>query len=559
MIHSPFGPTAVRFMPSCDTRQMATDAAPAPVARTPVADRDVPRAAAPAPPAPPAPAPPPSDRGWGVPLAVLIVGMFMSVLDISIINVAIPTMQLDFGATTDQIQWVENGYSLALGVVVPVSAWMAAKFGPGRVYNLSLLGFAAGSALCGLAWDLNSIVAFRVLQALPGGVLPVVTLTILYKIVPPEKIGAAMGMYGLGIIVAPAVGPTLGGYLVEYVDWRLIFFINVPVGILGVIAAVMLLPRFGPTPVGRFDLLGFLSVATGLVCLLLALTEGQKWGWTSYSIMILLTVGVLSLALFVVIELEVERPLLNVRVFKHWAFTNSLMLVSVLSIGLFAVLFYIPLLLQQARGLGAFDTGLLLLPQALVMAVIMPTAGLLYDKIGPRWPAAIGLAIVALGTYMLTGVTLESSTEHVVWVLVLRAVGMGLAMMPIMTGGLSAVPPDQVDGASAFNNVVQRTSSALGLAGLTSLVTYSREQFSLDRGLLVSTDTPMPVLAPGATGEMAGMYAVYQQTQTIAFVEAMHSLFIVTAIITAAGIPLALMLRSGPSKPAAGGPVVAAH
>jgi EmrB/QacA subfamily drug resistance transporter len=546
-------------MPSCDTREMATDAAPTPVARTPVVDRDVPRAAAPAPPAPAAPTTPPSDRGWGVPLAVLIVGMFMSVLDISIINVAIPTMQLDFGATTDQIQWVENGYSLALGVVVPVSAWMAAKFGPGRVYNLSLLGFAAGSALCGLAWDLNSIVAFRVLQALPGGVLPVVTLTILYKIVPPEKIGAAMGMYGLGIIVAPAVGPTLGGYLVEYVDWRLIFFINVPVGILGVIAAVMLLPRFGPTPVGRFDLLGFLSVATGLVCLLLALTEGQKWGWTSYSIMILLTVGVLSLALFVVIELEVERPLLNVRVFKHWAFSNSLMLVSVLSIGLFAVLFYIPLLLQQARGLGAFDTGLLLLPQALVMAVIMPTAGLLYDKIGPRWPAAIGLAIVALGTYMLTGVTLESSTEHVVWVLVLRAVGMGLAMMPIMTGGLSAVPPDQVDGASAFNNVVQRTSSALGLAGLTSLVTYSREQFSLDRGLLVSTDTPMPVLAPGATGEMAGMYAIYQQTQMIAFVEAMHSLFIVTAIITAAGVPLALMLRSGPSKPAAGGPVVAAH
>ena len=323
------------------------------------------------------------------------------------------------------------------------------------------------------------------LQALPGGVLPVVSLTILYRIVPTHRIGAAMGMYGLGIIVAPAVGPTLGGYLVEYVDWRLIFFINVPVGILGTIAAVLLLPRFGPTPVGRFDVLGFLCVATGLVCLLLALTEGQQWGWTSYTIMILLTVGVLGLALFVVIELEVDAPLLNVRVFTHWPFTNSLLLVSVLSIGLFAVLFYIPLLLQQARGLGAFDTGLLLLPQALVMAVIMPAAGLLYDRIGPRWPAVIGLALVALGTYLLTDVNLESSTSHVVWVLVLRAVGMGLAMMPIMTGGLSAVPPNQVDGASAFNNVVQRTSAALGLAGLTSLVTYSREQFALDRGLMV--------------------------------------------------------------------------
>ena len=542
---------------------MATDAAPTEVAAPRVVDRDVPRPAAPTrpPAAPPRPGPrrTEADRGWGVPLAVLIVGMFMSVLDISIINVAIPTMQRDFAATTDQIQWVENAYSLALGVVVPVSAWLAARFGPGRVYIISLLGFAAGSALCGLAWDLNSIVAFRVLQALPGGVLPVVSLTILYRIVPADRIGAAMGMYGLGIIVAPAVGPTLGGYLVEYVDWRLIFFINVPVGILGTVAAVLLLPRFGPTPVGRFDVLGFLCVATGLVSLLLALTEGQQWGWTSYSIMILLTVGVLGLALFVVIELEVDAPLLNVRVFTHWPFTNSLLLVSVLSIGLFAVLFYIPLLLQQARGLGAFDTGLLLLPQALVMAVIMPAAGLLYDRIGPRWPAVIGLALVALGTYLLTDVNLESSTSHVVWVLVLRAVGMGLAMMPIMTGGLSAVPPNQVDGASAFNNVVQRTSAALGLAGLTSLVTYSREQFALDRGLMVSPDTPMPVLAPGPTGELAGMYAVYQQTQTLAFVEAMHSLFIVTAIITAAGIPLALMLRSGPSTPAAGGAVVAAH
>jgi EmrB/QacA subfamily drug resistance transporter len=553
----------VRILLYVTLEGMATDAARTGVAAPRVVDRDVPRPAAPTrpPAAPPRPGPRRTggDRGWGVPLAVLIVGMFMSVLDISIINVAIPTMQRDFAATTDQIQWVENAYSLALGVVVPVSAWLAARFGPGRVYIISLLGFAAGSALCGLAWDLNSIVAFRVLQALPGGVLPVVSLTILYRIVPPARIGAAMGMYGLGIIVAPAVGPTLGGYLVEYVDWRLIFFINVPVGILGTVAAVLLLPRFGPTPVGRFDVLGFLCVATGLVSLLLALTEGQQWGWTSYSIMILLTVGVLGLALFVVIELEVDAPLLNVRVFTHWPFTNSLLLVSVLSIGLFAVLFYIPLLLQQARGLGAFDTGLLLLPQALVMAVIMPAAGLLYDRIGPRWPAVIGLALVALGTYLLTDVNLESSTSHVVWVLVLRAVGMGLAMMPIMTGGLSAVPANQVDGASAFNNVVQRTSAALGLAGLTSLVTYSREQFALDRGLIVSPDTPMPVLAPGATGELAGMYAVYQQTQTLAFVEAMHSLFIVTAIITAVGIPLALMLRSGPSTPVAGGAVVAAH
>ena len=263
------------------------------------------------------------------------------------------------------------------------------------------------------------MIVFRVIQAIPGGVLPVVTLTILYRIVPKERIGAAMGMYGLGIIVAPAVGPTLGGYLVEYVDWRLIFFINVPVGIVGAVAALVVLPALPRRPARAASTWwGFLAIATGLFTLLLALTEGQDWGWTSYKVLILLTVGVLSLALFVVIELEVDHPLLDVRVFRYWPFTNSLLLISVLSVGLFTVLFYVPLFLQQSQGLGAFEAGLLLLPQALVMAVCMPVAGRVYDRFGPRWPAVIGLSIVAWGTYELHVLTLETTHAHLVWLLV---------------------------------------------------------------------------------------------------------------------------------------------
>jgi predicted MFS family arabinose efflux permease len=309
---------------------------------------------------------------------------------------------------------------------------------------------------------------------------------------------------------------------------------------------------------GRFDVLGFVTIAGGLVCLLLALTEGQSWGWTSYSILILLTASVLLLALFVIVELEVERPLLDVTVFRHWPFTNSLLLISVLSVGLFAVLFYIPLFLQQGKGLGAFDTGLLLLPQALVMAVMMPSAGILYDRFGPRWLAVTGLALVAFGTYLMKDLTLDSSNTVFVWILVVRAVGMGLAMMPIMTGGLSVVPPDRVDGASAFNNVTQRTTAALGLAVLTSLVTNSRAQLEMDRGALIPSDMRMPVMGSGPVGDVAGAYAVYTQTQTQVFVESMDGLFIITAIITALGIPLALMLRSGPA-PSGGPAVVAAH
>jgi EmrB/QacA subfamily drug resistance transporter len=502
--------------------------------------------------APPAPAATPQQAGWGLSLVVLVTGMFMSVLDISIVNVAIPTMQNDFGVTTDEIQWVATAYSLALGVVVPVSAYCADRFGPTRVYNISLLGFAAGSALCGLAWNLNSMIVFRVFQAIPGGVLPVVTLTILYRIVPKDRIGAAMGMYGLGIIVAPAVGPTLGGYLVEYVDWRLIFFINVPVGILGTIAAIMVLKKFPGVDNGRFDVVGFLCIATGLFTLLLALTEGQDWGWTSYKVMILITTGVLSLALFVIVELEVERPLLDVRVFRYWPFTNSLLLISVLSVGLFSVLFYIPLFLQQAQGLGAFEAGLLLLPQALVMAVCMPIAGRVYDRFGPRWPAVIGLSINAWGTYELHALTLDTTHAHLVWLLCLRAFGMGIGMMPIMTGGIAAVPPSQVSRASAFNNVVQRTSAALGLAILTAVVTRTQAQMGDDRAGLMATGTAIPPMGSGRTGEMMGMYAVYQQTQLQVFVEAMDVLFIITAIITGVGVVLAFFLRSGPVKKAPG-------
>ncbi len=506
-----------------------------------------------APPGPVAPADPaaPAQTGWGLPLTVLIAGMFMSVLDISIVNVAIPTIQNDFGVTTEEVQWIATAYSLALGVVVPVSGWLSDKLGPSRTYNLALVGFAAGSALCGLAWSLNSMIAFRILQAIPGGILPVVTLTIVYRIVPREKIGAAMGMYGLGIVVAPAIGPTLGGYLVEYVDWRLIFFINVPVGILGAVAATMVLPRFPATRAGRFDVLGFLTIATGLFSLLLALSEGQDWGWTSYRVLILLTVGALSLALFVIIELEVDEPLLDVRVFRYWAFTNSLLLISVLSVGLFGVLFYIPLFLQQAQGMGAFEAGLLLLPQALVMGVLMPIAGRLYDRIGPRWPATIGLTIVAIGTYELHRTTVDITHEHMMWLLVFRAAGMGLAMMPIMTGGISAIPPHQVSSASAFNNVVQRTTAALGLAILTAILSSQQAQLLGDRTALITTGTQLPQLGSRGDGGPIGTLAVYQQMQTQVFVSGLNDLYIITAGLTAVGVVLALMLRSGPVPAAA--------
>ncbi len=506
--------------------------------------------------APPAPLPAPT-RGWRLPLTVLIVGSFMSVLDTSIVNIAISRIQNEFGVTTDEVQWVVNGYTLTLAVVVPLSSWLSDRFGLSRLYIVSLLGFGAGSALCGLAGTFDMLVAFRIVQALAGGILPVITLSILYKIVPRDKIGTAMGLYGLGVIVAPGIGPSLGGYLVEYVSWRLIFYINVPIAILGAIAAVMVLPRFPAGRAARFDGFGFFTVATGLFTLLLALSEGQTWGWSSYKVLILLAVSVLSLALFVVVELEVAEPLLDVRIFRYWPFTNSLLLISILSIGLFAVLYYIPLFLQQALQLEPFTAGLTLLPQAVVMAALMPISGRLYDRIGPRWLAIVGLLIVAVSTYQMHQITLDTSREEIMFLLGFRAVGLGVGIMPIFTSGIASIPPEMVGQGSAFNNVVRQASSSLGVAAFTAMLTLHQAQQLANRSELMPAGTPVPQVGPPGAPSVAGMLALYQQTEVRVFADSIDWLFVIVAILTAGGAVLAMFLRSG-RAPAVKEPEVAA-
>jgi EmrB/QacA subfamily drug resistance transporter len=499
--------------------------------------------------APPAASAP--NSSWLVPLLVLIVGMFMSVLDISIVNVAIPTIQRDFGATTDGIQWITTAYTLSLGVVVPLSGWLGERLGQTRIYLYSLIGFAAFSALCGLAWDLNSMVAFRILQAVPGGILPVVTMTIVYLIVPREKMGAAMGIYGLGVVVGPAIGPTLGGYLVEYIDWRLIFYINVPVGILGAILGYLLLPKVGEISKRPLDWWGFLTIGAGLFALLLATSQGQSWGWDGYRVRMLLVAGALLVALFVVIELERDQPLLNLRVFKSWQFVNSLLLISILSVGLYAILFYLPLYLQESQGLQPLRVGLILLPEALMLAVFMPIAGTLYDKIGPRWPAVVGLLVAVGGGFLLCGINPDMTQGEVVFWTSVRAIGNGLALMPIMTAGLSAIPPDLASSGATVNNITQRVSASLGLAGMTVLATNQANQLMADRAALIPASPQTPLAKQLADQGLTGMYGYYQQLQGHVMADAYSNVFLVCAVLTVIGLVLAFFIKRPEAFPTA--------
>jgi EmrB/QacA subfamily drug resistance transporter len=535
--------------------------APASVVTRRSPSRRAPVAPAPAPPEAPLPIPAPvvaapPARGWLVSLMVVVIGMFMAVLDTSIVNVAIPHIQTQFGGSNDDVQWVVTAYTLSMGVVVPVSGWLGDRFGLRRIYNLALVLFVAGSALCGLAWSLNILIVFRILQAIGGGLLPAISMAMVYRIAPRERIGMAMGLYGLGIVFAPALGPLLGGYLVQYVDWRLIFYINVPIGVLGLVSAIAILPRFRSGTENRLDALGFATICTSLFSLLLALSEGSNWGWTSYRVLGLFTVGGLTMALFVVVELSVEQPMLDVRLFRYWAFTNSTLLIGILMAGLFAGFFYVPLFIQEGQGTGAFDTGLILLPSALVTAVLMPISGRLYDMVGSRWPASIGLLITAYGTYLMHNLGPDTSRGQVVLWMSVRSLGMGLAMMPIMTGAMAVIPTDKVARASAMSNIVQRSSAALGLAVLTSVLTSQQAQQLAGRAALV------PAVSPGSTSLQGvansgtqGVLGLVRGTQVWVFGNAIDDLFLLTAGITAIGVLLAVMLPNAPARRAGGGPV----
>ncbi|HEV7465362.1 MAG TPA: DHA2 family efflux MFS transporter permease subunit, partial [Candidatus Dormibacteraeota bacterium] len=510
-----------------------------------------------APPAPEASPPvedaPVSDRGWVLPLAVLVVGMFMAVLDTDIVNVAIPMMQTQFGATTDQVQWVSTAYTLALGIVVPISGWLGDRYGLDRVYRFALIGFAAGSALCGLAWSLNILIVFRIVQAIGGGLLPAVAQALLYRMVPREKMGSAMGFFGLGVLFAPAVGPTIGGYLVQYVNWRLIFYINIPIAVLGVVAATAVLPRFPRKSGQRFDTAGFATVATSLFSLLLALSEGTSWGWTSYRVLILGAVGLLSLAVFVVVELSVEEPMLDVRIFGNWTYTNASLLMAILIAALFAGMFYVPLFLQQGQGLGALQAGLTLLVPALITGMMMPISGQLYDRIGPRWPATIGLLLMAYGTYLIHGITLATSKGQIVLWMSIRSVGMGLSLMPIITAGMASISSEAAGRASAMNNVIQRVASALGLGVLTAILTSQQAQQMSDRAVLLPSVAPgFPQLQGMAAQGQVGVLQLYNSTSLQVFGTAVGDLFLLTAGLTAVGVLLALMLPTRPVASAEG-------
>jgi EmrB/QacA subfamily drug resistance transporter len=471
-----------------------------------------------------------NEQRWVLPVLIALIGGFMSILDSSIVNVAISAMMDAFHTSADQIEWVVTVYMLALGVVIPFTGWAGDKFGYKKVYIFALAMFTFGSLLCTISWSVSTLIIARIIQALGGGLLMPVMMTLVKKIVPEGSFGTAMGTVGVALLMAPALGPTIGGYLVEYVGWKWIFTINIPIGIIGIILAFFFLPKFEKNKVEKLDFGGAITIVIVLFSLLLALSKGRDWGWTSGKTVVLLLLSLFAFCIFLMFELRLKNPLLNLRVFRYSNFTFANITTIITTVGLFSGIFFVPLFLQNIKGLGALETGLIMLPGALVSGLLMPIVGKLYDKLGPKPLAIFGIISLSLTTFLLHSIDLDTSNNTIIFWLILRGISMSFAAVSAQAASLDSIAQHEVGDATAISNIISRVSGSFGIPVLTSILTSQ----TINHAKTITTE--FVAAGTDVTKQAA-------QIQAMAFIKGLDDIFMIASVLTLVGLIPALFLK----------------
>ncbi|GCE26328.1 MFS transporter [Dictyobacter alpinus] len=431
---------------------------------------------------------------------VVVFGIFMSILDSTIVNIAIPRLQSAFGSDLNSVQWVLTGYTLAQGVATPLTAFLSERLGIKRFYMLSLAGFTIGSALCGIAWSLPVLIVFRLIQGMTGAFLSPLAITLIYREFAPAERGTAMGVLGIPILLAPAFGPTLGGYIVTFAGWQLIFYINLPLGIIGLILAAIFIREARAEARTSFDIPGFLLSASGLGLLLYGLSSASTDGWTSGTVLSCLIAGAILLTTFIFVELDRARhekqPLLDIRVFGNRSFSTSSFASILVTFTLFGGLFLVPVYLQNLRQLSAFQAGLLLLPQAFASMFAVVIGGRLVDRFGVRAVVIPGLILTAISMWRFTFLDLYIPYTSFQWLLILRGFGIGLCLQPLMVSALAEIQPRMLAQATAVSTTLRFVGSSLAVAIVATLVQSQTKLHYAHLAERVTPDSPLGQLVP---------------------------------------------------------------
>ncbi len=420
----------------------------------------------------PAPASDSLDRGLLKIAGVVVLGAIMSILDTTVVSVALPKFQTVFDAQYSTVAWTLTGYTLALATVIPLTGWAADRFGTKRLYMWALALFVIGSALCALSWSIFSLITFRVLQGLGGGMLMPLGMTMMTHAAGPKRIGRVMAVLGVPMLIGPIAGPILGGWLIEAASWHWTFLINLPIGTFAVIAAMRVLPKDDPQPSESFDFIGMLLLSPGLALFLYGISSIPTEGTIASAVVLIpAIVGLALIAAFVPHALRTKHPLIDLRLFKHRQLSVSVITMSLFSVAFFGAMLLFPTFFIEVRGETTLSAGLLLAPQGLGAMLTMPIAGRLTDKRGPGWFVLSGIVLIAAGMSVFTQLSPTTPLALILGALFVIGMGMGMTMMPIMTAALASLTHDEVARGSTLMNIVQRVAGSIGTAVLSVILT----------------------------------------------------------------------------------------
>jgi DHA2 family multidrug resistance protein len=498
---------------------------------------------------------------WWV-LANVMIGTFMAVLDSTIVNVSLPKIMASFGITVDKVEWVVTAYMLVMAVMLPTSGWIADHFGYKRTYFSALALFTVGSFLCGLAWNENVLIAFRILQGIGAGLIMPTGMAIVTREFPPHQRGVALGFWGIAAAASVSLGPLIGGYLVDTINWNAIFNINVPVGFIGLFATFVVQREYKTEHTRSFDVLGFVSMSTFLCALLLALTDGNAaWntgGWTSPFIVSCFVTAVFALAVFFVTELVVEHPLVDLTLFKDINFSFANGILFIFGVGMFGSTFLLPLYLQQSLGYTAFQAGALFLPVGILQAITAPISGILSDRVDPRIPSAVGIVLLTISLFLNCGLSLYSEHPQIMLPLYIRGLGMGMMFTPLSTAALSNVPRHKIGQASGMFNIIRQLGGSFGIAFMSTLLLRRTIYHMATYGQVVCPQSDIYHVVSGnlmrfsmstlptniAFARMRASALIASHVETQSFIRAIDDDFYISALVTITALIPILFLRT---------------
>ncbi|OAX09685.1 DHA2 family efflux MFS transporter permease subunit [Staphylococcus epidermidis] len=481
-------------------------------------------------------------------LAAMLFGMFIAILNQTLLNVALPKINTEFNISASTGQWLMTGFMLVNGILIPISAFLFNKYSYRKLFIIGLALFTLGSLVCAISFNFPIMMSGRVLQAIGAGILMPLGSNVIVTIFPPEKRGVAMGTMGIAMILAPAIGPTLSGYIVQNYDWNVMFYGMFFIGIIAIVIGLFWFKLYQSTTNPKADIPGIIYSTIGFGSLLYGFSEAGNKGWGSTEIVTMFIVGTVFIIFFILRELRMKAPMLSLEVLKYPTYTLTTIINMIVMMSLYGGMILLPLYLQNLRGFSALDSGLLLLPGALVMGALGPVAGKLLDTIGIKPLAIFGIGIMTYATWELSKLNMDTTYLHIMWIYIVRSFGMAFVMMPIITAGMNALPPRLISHGNAFVNTMRQLAGSIGTAILVTVMTTQQTNHLSAFGEELDKTNPviqdhMRELAQQYGGESAAMKLLLEHVNKLASVEGVNDAFIVATIISAIALILSLFLQ----------------